>query len=286
MIPLTILGGYLGAGKTTLINRLLHETQDKRLTILVNDFGAINIDARLIRVHKGDTIELTNGCACCQLQDNMTAQLVDIAQSPHPPDYILVEASGISEPARLLLLGHGIAAICPGTILIAADACDITKKYTDKFVGKLVRRQIEQADIILLTKSDMAHDGGAQSISWLTRTSKAPIFDVHRADLSALCFTPFPKEHIDAPAALPIAFETLHFRHAQPLAYEMIISVLDRFHGKLARAKGSCGTHFLQLVGTHYQLTPIDTAETELIFIAPRYMCDMTQLKAALDDLT
>ncbi|MCH1486932.1 MAG: GTP-binding protein, partial [Alphaproteobacteria bacterium] len=72
-LPLTILGGYLGAGKTTLINRLLSGNTSlrggKRLTVLVNDFGAVNIDAGLIAEHNGDTISLANGCACCQLQD-------------------------------------------------------------------------------------------------------------------------------------------------------------------------------------------------------------------------
>ncbi|MGB1464406.1 MAG: GTP-binding protein, partial [Parvibaculales bacterium] len=73
-LPLTILGGYLGAGKTTLINQLLSGTHGKRLTVLVNDFGAVNIDAGLIAEHNGDTISLANGCACCQLQDDALKQ--------------------------------------------------------------------------------------------------------------------------------------------------------------------------------------------------------------------
>ncbi|MBT5519056.1 MAG: GTP-binding protein, partial [Rhodobiaceae bacterium] len=101
MLPLTILGGYLGAGKTTLINRLLAKPpaafKGKRLTILVNDFGAINIDAALIEAHEGETISLANGCACCQLQDDALNQLQQLAQSDTPPDHVLIEASGAGE---------------------------------------------------------------------------------------------------------------------------------------------------------------------------------------------
>jgi G3E family GTPase len=122
MLPLTILGGYLGAGKTTLINRLLAKPpaafKGKRLTILVNDFGAINIDAALIEAHEGETISLANGCACCQLQDDALNQLQQLAQSDTPPDHVLIEASGAGEPARLAYLGYGI----PG-FQLAGIAC-------------------------------------------------------------------------------------------------------------------------------------------------------------------
>ena len=66
-LPLTVIGGYLGAGKTTLINRLLSESHDARVMVMVNDFGAVNIDAALLARADGDTIELTNGCVCCTL---------------------------------------------------------------------------------------------------------------------------------------------------------------------------------------------------------------------------
>ena len=87
-----------------LINRLLAHPPaaftGKRLTILVNDFGAINIDVELIEAHDGDTISLANGCACCQLQDDALQQLQQLAKSETRPDHVLIEASGAGEPAR------------------------------------------------------------------------------------------------------------------------------------------------------------------------------------------
>ena len=157
-IPLTILGGYLGAGKTTLINKLLahmpaQDEQAPRFTVLVNDFGAINIDAGLIADHQGDTISLTNGCACCQLQDNVLAQLTALSEQENRPDHILIEASG-EEPARLAYLGYGSPGIRLEAVPVAVDAL-LSQKLKDKFVGGLVRCQIEQADILIATKTDL-----------------------------------------------------------------------------------------------------------------------------------
>ena len=106
-IPLTILGGYLGAGKTTLINKLLahmpaQDEQAPRFTVLVNDFGAINIDAGLIADHQGDTISLTNGCACVTA-DNVLAQLTALSEQENRPDHILIEASGGANRRALLI---------------------------------------------------------------------------------------------------------------------------------------------------------------------------------------
>lgn len=75
-LPLTVIGGFLGAGKTTLLNHLLTLAQGRRLAVLVNDFGALNIDAALVASRDGSTIALTNGCVCCQIGDDLTAALV------------------------------------------------------------------------------------------------------------------------------------------------------------------------------------------------------------------
>ena len=71
-LPLTVIGGFLGAGKTTLVNRWLREAEGQRIAVLVNDFGALNIDAALIAGASGDTIALTNGCVCCQIGDDLS----------------------------------------------------------------------------------------------------------------------------------------------------------------------------------------------------------------------
>ena len=104
-IALIVLGGYLGAGKTTLLNRLLADAQGRRVTVLVNDFGAINIDASLIREQSDDVISLENGCVCCSIGGRLVQALVEISARADPPDVLIIEASGVSDPVRIAQVG-------------------------------------------------------------------------------------------------------------------------------------------------------------------------------------
>ena len=84
-LPVTVIGGYLGSGKTTLINRLLAQKGDRRLAVLVNDFGSLNIDAALIDTVSEKTITLTNGCVCCIVGDDLGAALGELSSQVHVP---------------------------------------------------------------------------------------------------------------------------------------------------------------------------------------------------------
>ncbi|MEG1769601.1 MAG: GTP-binding protein, partial [Comamonas sp.] len=79
-IPMVVVGGYLGAGKTTMLNRLLTQSGDLRVAVLVNDFGEINIDAALIRTRSDDVIQLENGCVCCSIGDKLVQALAEISE--------------------------------------------------------------------------------------------------------------------------------------------------------------------------------------------------------------
>ena len=98
MIPITVIGGYLGAGKTTLINRMLACSFDP-VGVLVNDFGELNIDAELINNQDDMTLELTNGCVCCQISDDMGEALESIKS--RELGRVIVEASGVALPAKI-----------------------------------------------------------------------------------------------------------------------------------------------------------------------------------------
>jgi G3E family GTPase len=102
-VPLTILTGFLGAGKTTLLNQLLNGDHGLRVAVLVNDFGSVNIDADLVVGVKDDVISLANGCICCTIRADLGGTVLDFVNRPEAPGYILLEASGVADPAGISL---------------------------------------------------------------------------------------------------------------------------------------------------------------------------------------
>ena len=104
-IPMVVLGGWLGSGKTTLLNRLLRASGGERFAVVVNDVGAVNLDAELVAARDGATVELTNGCVCCSIGDSLALTLRDLVLSDRPPDRLVIEASGVAEPDRFAAYG-------------------------------------------------------------------------------------------------------------------------------------------------------------------------------------
>jgi G3E family GTPase len=154
LVPVTILSGFLGSGKTTVLKRMLTGTHGLCISAIVNDFGAINLDAEDVEKVHDDVIELSNGCSCCQIGADFSKSLTQVATGETPPDHIVVEASGVSEPFSLGLL----ASMCPETstagivTLVDAEALDAHPSLLRD--DALFRRQIEVAHLLVLTKTD------------------------------------------------------------------------------------------------------------------------------------
>ena len=102
-VPMTILTGFLGAGKTTLLNRILNGNDGLKIAVLVNDFGAINIDAQLVVGVENNVISLANGCICCTVRDDLVATVMETINRAERPEYILLEASGVAEPSSVAM---------------------------------------------------------------------------------------------------------------------------------------------------------------------------------------
>jgi len=151
MIPLTIISGYLGSGKTTLINQLLREAK-KPIGVLVNDFGELNIDEELINNEDSLTISLNNGCVCCKLNDDLGVSLEQMKELN--VEAVVIEASGVAIPIKIANYGLSWPGFHLFGILSLVKGRNLKHLLSDKFVSKTVKAQIIQADRVLLNRVD------------------------------------------------------------------------------------------------------------------------------------
>ena len=153
-IPLTLISGYLGTGKTTLINNLLRTTK-KKIALLVNDFGDINIDESLIEARTESVMSIAGGCVCCSYGNELIETLESMSSSDFLPDHIVLEASGIALPSKIIQTISLMNFLSfHGTVLLT-DASRLQAQLNDVYISDTISLQIEQHDLLVLNKTDL-----------------------------------------------------------------------------------------------------------------------------------
>ncbi len=156
-LPIITIGGFLGSGKTTLVNQMLSQADGKRIVVFVNDFGDINIDHTLVETVEADRISLQNGCVCCSLNDDLIESIADFSREESPPDMIVIEASGVADPRALdssidALESAGLTRLDSRLYLLDAERfSSLEFEDAEQIIDHAVA-----SDLILLNKSDIA----------------------------------------------------------------------------------------------------------------------------------
>jgi G3E family GTPase len=279
-VPITFVGGYLGAGKTTAINEVLAHT-DRPIAVIVNDVGSINIDAALIRRRHGDTIELTDGCVCCTSIEGMGAAFDTIRARPTPPDHVIVELSGVAEPQQMLPWGQSAGFMLDGLVVVVA-ADQLGDNALPTWIQQHLHAQIAAADLLILTKTDLvsvtvASDTRAR-LAELAPTT--PVFPGGR-DLvepgAVGRFLALGGRQPGGPAVVPPStlFDAHDVRMVAP-AHPLTCAELEAWlrdlaggvEGQLVRAKGiiattDAGLMLVQIVGSRHELTSVPKPERQ-----------------------
>lgn len=193
-IPFTVIGGFLGAGKTTLLNHWLQAAQGpashQRLAVLVNDFGAINLDAAALAQAGADTIALSNGCVCCTIGDDLSDALGRVLAAEPPFDAVVVEASGVSDPWRIAQYALAEPRLQLHAVLLLVDAAELARHLADPLLADTLQRPLAHADLVVLNHADRASAAQlATARQWVAQdaaarqAAPAPVLNSTRAAL-------------------------------------------------------------------------------------------------------
>ena len=307
MLPITLIGGFLGAGKTTLLNSLLMQGDGRRLAVLVNDFGELNIDAKLIVKVEGQQMELANGCICCSIRDDLVAGVENLLASDPPPEQLLIETSGVSDPINILCTFQQSKVrrrIFLENVVTVVDAVHATDARDSEY-DELFQRQIRGGYMIVLNRVSVAGPEQVQKVRKLITdlSPSAAIFETDDGTVplavllgdSRLGQSAFRPEPVMDPRSHP--FESMVWRSDKPLKRIDFMRTMKELAGTVYRAKGFINfrnypiTTLYQKVGSFESYVDggawgVSTPRTELVLIGVTTGFDREKLTGLLDACT
>lgn len=317
--PLTVLTGFLGAGKTTLLNRIINGNHGLRIAVLVNDFGAINIDADLIVGVEDDVVSLANGCVCCTIRDDLVGTVLETLARPEAPEYLLLEASGVADPSGIAMtfVDHDLQdRVRLDSITCVIDADQVFAHPDYPAVEQLRLRQIGFADMVVLNKVDLVSEKGLdEARSWLADTFRrlrvvettycdVPLeillsvgrFDGTQTGFSGATSTQEPMHDVEARGGPGRhdhgePFSSWSYESTEPVSLDALREAIAKLPGTIYRVKGVLYTVeqpenrvVLQVVGRRVNVSTEGTWEgrerrTQIVAIGEPNGVDRTMLQ-------
>lgn len=296
-VPVVLVTGALGAGKTSFINAILGADHGLALAVVVNDFGAINIDETLLSATGQPVYGLKNGCICCSLQGDLLRTLRAILSVRPDLAAIVIEASGVADPRGIM------AALCD-PVLREAVRLDAVVTVIDaedhEPSDALWEVQVSAADFVFLAKTAHLEPATVTALrAALSRMGKTLVFDAAGGVPLDLLFAPGARRERQAEAAsLPLIkddrFARLEWSSSTPVALPRFQAAIADLGPHLARAKGFVAvtdppgqSYLFQLVGRRASLAPTGSprGETELVLIGRAGLFDATRAASVLDSM-
>jgi len=306
MTPVTVLTGFLGSGKTTLVNRLLKEKPNTKFGLIVNEFGEAALESQLLEVRKQPLFELPSGCLCCVSDGDLKAALDAVVHRDTRVSHIIVEASGLSSPGPLLSVLTQDGPFRLSGVFCLADASTFLQRESE---FSLLRRQLAFADAVFLSKTDLADDDVLVKVRQRLNELKPGVKVLDTAQKlpwTALFDTdhePIPSEKGEKAQPKKRFFqggrhhdaEILEFQSQQPLVPERLGKVFANLDAGVFRAKGVVNfdgaaaksyKYIVQFAGEQKQLYSRrwkkgEERVTNLVFLGSKF--DAPALKAQLD---
>ena len=245
-VPILLVTGFLGAGKTTVVNHLLAHAEGRRIAAVVNDFGAINIDAELIAGASDGVVSLSNGCICCSLEGDLLRTLATLLRRDPRPEFIVIETSGVADPSDIVR-----NLMDPADLAGGAAGNGAVRGGRDDKRGDIERR------VAAVSAAGGRRGGAEQGGPGRTRPVAQQLRDVVRAlrpaavvvdalhgEVPAALLFPADVDRVPAPREVgprrPAAdrFETLSWTSERPVSLPRLQQAIGRLAPKLARAKG------------------------------------------------
>jgi G3E family GTPase len=302
-VPIVLIAGFLGVGKTTVVNHILARAEGRRIAAVVNDFGAINIDAELIAGASDGIVSLTNGCICCSLEGDLLRTLSGILRRNPRPDYILIETSGVADPVDIVrnLMDPVIWKEAPlETVLCIVDSTTPPAKLDDA----LLRSQLRAADVVALSKTDLLEATGGEGVRDAVKAvrPKAVVVDAPHGRVPAALLFPGDPDHVPAPRETrprrptSDSFETLSWTSDRLVSLARLQVAIEKLAPNLARAKGlfeaaeQPGRQFVfQFAGGRATLAPAGTPSpglprARIVFVAKIGALSSTEVSRTMDE--